>query len=932
MDNNTQTRKSRFKTHSPALAAVAVTSLLYLSAALAPVNNALHDISAWLTTRVIPSDLVIVEIDARSLRALPSWPWPRGYHAQVIDRLLAAGARRLFVDIDFSSSSVPEEDQKLEAALARGAPGQVLLPAFHQPATSGSSQLLLMQPLERFRRHADLVSVNVRPGRDALVRKISLREPEGREALHSVAAVLNDWHDPPLADAWIDFSIAPQSFARLSYADVMAGRFPTDSVKDKLVVIGATAVELGDMVPVPLYRSLPGVVVQALAYQSVNSGTLWHTGHWQILTICLLAAVCLTPIYRRVSWRWGLFTSAFLALTAFAIQILLLQGQRLLLDTAPIILVIALAYLFQLLARLDQQSVRLWWQKLELIKKEQLITNIVGNSLDAILTINEDGAIESMNPAAEDMFHCTRAAFVGRSINTFIPQLVDEQDTGIHWNEGLISGQVHELTARTSAGDVFPIDLAMSRMEVEGNPLITAIVRDISVRKEQEAQLRYRATHDSLTDLPNRDLLASRITEAIHQTPEQTAALLMLDLNQLKEINDTLGHDIGDVVLKQVGARFASAVPDNATLARIGGDEFAVFVQTDHKAAVDLAQRLLDSLKQPFYAKGIALRTAVSIGIAYYPEHGERPNLLLQHADVAMYVAKRSSAGYETYDPALDHNTLRRLKLAGKLRSAIEHGCFIMYYQPIIRLDGHPKLGVEGLVRWQDPEFGLVMPDEFIELAETSDLIGSLTDWTLNQSLAQCVGWRHSGHDAVVAVNISARLMQDAGFPEALAKNLDKHGADPDWLTVEITENAFMSDPERARQTTAQINRLGMQLAIDDFGTGYSSFAYLKNLPVHELKIDKSFIFDMSSSQKDEFIVDSIITLAHGLDLQVVAEGVETEETYRQLLDMGCDLAQGYWISRPVAADDVIPWWKKWHGRQLNLPAEAPVRAHMGGS
>lgn len=932
MDNNSKTHKSRFKTHIPAIAAFVVVALLYLSAALAPVNNALHDASAWLTTRVISTDLVIVEIDAKSLRALPSWPWPRGHHAEVIDRLLAAGARRLFVDIDFSSSSTPEEDNKLESALARGAPGQIMLPAFHQPATSGSQQLLLIRPLERFRRHADLVSVNVRPGRDALVRKISLREPGGGEALRSVAAALNDWNDPPLAPVWVDFSIAPRSFARLSYADVMTGRFDADAVKDKQVVIGATAVELGDMVPVPLYRSLPGVVVQALGYQSVSSGMLWHTGLWQLLTVCLLAAVCVPLIYRRVSWRWGLFTSVVLALAVFAAQVLLLQEQRLLFDAAPVMLVIALAHLFQLLARLDQQSIRLWWQKLELMKKEQLITNIVGHSLDAILTINENGVIESMNPAAEDMFRCTRASFVGRPINAFIPKLVDEPGTGTNWNEDLIRGQVHELTARTSAGDVFPIDLAMSRMEVDGTPLITAIVRDIRVRKQQEAQLRYKATHDGLTDLPNRDLLVSRITEAIHKAPEETAALLMLDLNQLKEINDTLGHDIGDVVLKQVGARFAAVVSGNATLARIGGDEFAVFAQTDHQTAVDLAHHLLDSLKQPFYAKGIALRTAVSIGIAFYPEHGECPNLLLQHADVAMYVAKRSSAGYQTYDPALDHNTLRRLKLAGKLRSAIEQDRFIMYYQPIVRLDGRPELCVEGLVRWEDPEFGLIMPDEFIELAETSDLIRLLTDRTLEQSLAQCATWRNSGHDTTVAANISARLMQDAEFPETLTNKLNKYGADPEWLTVEITENAFISDPERALEATRRINRLGMQLAIDDFGVGYSSFAYLKNLPVHKLKIDKSFIGDISRQQEDKFIVDSIITLSHGLGLEVVAEGVETEETYRQLQEMGCDLAQGYWLSRPVVADEVLPWWNKWQRRQLNLPAEAPVRVRMGSN
>jgi EAL domain-containing protein (putative c-di-GMP-specific phosphodiesterase class I) len=297
-----------------------------------------------------------------------------------------------------------------------------------------------------------------------------------------------------------------------------------------------------------------------------------------------------------------------------------------------------------------------------------------------------------------------------------------------------------------------------------------------------------------------------------------------------------------------------------------------------------------------------------------------------------MYVAKRSSTGYQIYDPASDHNTLRRLKLTGKLRSAIERDRFIMHYQPIVRLDGRPELCVEGLVRWEDPEFGLVMPDEFIELAETSDLIGLLTDRTLEQSLAQCVTWRNSGHDITIAANISARLMQDAEFPAVVTKKLDDLGADPRWLTIEITENAFFSDPQRALNATRQINRLGIQLAIDDFGVGYSSFAYLKNLPVHQLKIDKSFISDISSNQEDEFIVESIITLCQGLGLQVVAEGVEDEQIYRQLREMGCDLAQGFWMSPPVVAGELVPWWDKWQRRQPGLTADTPLRVRLGGS
>ncbi len=914
------------------MAALALALLLYLSSLLLPLDYALRDAGAWLTTATIDSDIVIVEIDARSLAELSSWPWPRGYHAQAIDRLLSAGAKRVFVDIDFSSVSHPAEDAKLESALRRAGPRKAILPAFHRPASSGSRELLLSRPIERLRRFAELASVNVWPGPDGLVRELPMREPGGQAGLRAAAAVLNDWRHPPLAPLLIDFSISPESFVRLSYADVLAGRFPPVAVDGKQVIVGATAVELGDMVPVPLYRTLPGAVLQALASASIKRGPLAAAGVGPVLTVCLLLGIALTPVFRKLPWRWGSATTLLISVLTMAVCVYLVQVHRLVFDGAAVILAVSLTYLFHLLARLDQQSMRLWWQRLELRKKEELITNIVGNSLDAILTINMDGSIESMNPAAEQMFRRTSGSLIGRSIGNFIPHMVSEKNGAASWNEMLLHGQVHELTANSDNGDTFPVDLAMSRIEVEGTQLITAIVRDISVRKEQETQLRYKATHDSLTDLANRDFLVSHISECTTNAPNANAALLMLDLVQLKEINDTLGHDVGDLIIKQIARRFASTIPEHATLARIGGDEFAVFLQADKYTVLELARCLQSSLQQPFYAKGIALRAGVSIGLAYYPEHGHSSQLLLQHADVAMYMAKRSGAPYQIYDPALDHHTVRRLQLAGKLRSAIDENRLVMYYQPTVRVDGTDVLSVEALMRWEDPEFGLIMPDEFMELAEKSDLIGELTDWTLDRCLAQYVSWNSETREPAIAINVSARIMQDSAFSERLIRFLDKYDVDPRAITLEITENAFMSDPRRALETAAKINQLGVRLAIDDFGIGYSSFAYLKNLPIHKLKIDKSFIIGMDHDTTNDFIVEAIITLAHGLGLEVVAEGVESESVYQHLKRMRCDQAQGFWISRPLRPEYIIAWWRKWQKRQRTLAVRAVDNIRAGSA
>jgi EAL domain-containing protein (putative c-di-GMP-specific phosphodiesterase class I) len=321
--------------------------------------------------------------------------------------------------------------------------------------------------------------------------------------------------------------------------------------------------------------------------------------------------------------------------------------------------------------------------------------------------------------------------------------------------------------------------------------------------------------------------------------------------------------------------------------------------------------------------EGLALDVEASIGLAVYPDHGGDADELLRHADIAMYIAKETHAGFVLFDPRQDQHSPRRLALLGELRRGIEQGQLVLHYQP--KVDAHPGqvLGVEALVRWQHPQHGLVPPDEFIPLAERTGLIAPLTHYVLDAALCQCRVWRQAGHELSVAVNVSARRLLDLEFPDEVASLLARWHVPARLLVVEITESAIMTDPQHALQVLSRLYDMGVQVAIDDFGTGYSSMAYLKNLPVHELKIDRSFVAQMTSSNRDAIIVRSTVDLGRNLSLRVVAEGVEDQGTWRELDALGCDVVQGYYISRPVPADDLLSWLE----RQQALRATGVRRA-----
>jgi diguanylate cyclase (GGDEF)-like protein len=454
-------------------------------------------------------------------------------------------------------------------------------------------------------------------------------------------------------------------------------------------------------------------------------------------------------------------------------------------------------------------------------------------------------------------------------------------------------------------------------------PLLLLPVYTVYRTARISAEKEHQALHDPLTDLPNRssfdDTLERRAGQDRRDAPR--AAVLLIDLDRFKDVNDTLGHQAGDDLLRQIGPRLQSVVPAGATISRFGGDEFAVLLPdvVDEADAHAAALRISQSIEEPFRVDGFNLEVQASIGVALFPDHGTLSDELIKRADIAMYVAKRLQTGAEIYDPDQDHHSTRRLELVSELRKAIIDGEIILYYQPKLDLATGRVHSAEALVRWMHPRLGLVPPSEFVPVAEHTGLIRPLTSCVLTTAVRQAAAWRAAGREIAIAVNLSARNLHDGGIITEVPMNLSRFGLPSRLLRLEITESSIMADPVRARKSLDALHDMGVGLSIDDFGTGYSSLAYLQNLPVSEIKIDRSFVMNLLENQADQAIVRSTIELAKNLGLTSTAEGVETEATLAWLRRTGCDQAQGYHVARPMTAESMNRWLDEREGR-VHIP------------
>jgi diguanylate cyclase len=473
-----------------------------------------------------------------------------------------------------------------------------------------------------------------------------------------------------------------------------------------------------------------------------------------------------------------------------------------------------------------------------------------------------------------------------------------------------VSGTIGEDTAvaamRTGAHD-YIMKGNLARLA----PAVERELREAAVRRERHLanqRVAYLAYHDSLTDLPNRALFLDRLQQAILRShrDDKGLAVLLIDLDGFKEINDALGHHAGDVVLQEVAVRLRSALRASDTVARLGGDEFAVLLPaTDVNRAELAARKVLHDLQHPFVADNRPLMVSASIGIAGVPWHATTSDEVLQKADSAMYRAKADRTGYVIYNPDRDQRINGRSSLASSMRHAIDGRQFVLEYQPIVDLKTDAVLAVESLVRWNHPELGRLLPDDFIRIAEHTGLVNPLTAFVLERAMTE---WPQSAGDRCrIAVNISPRSLHHSAFPGRIQDMLEMYGVRPSSLILEITENLVMSDPDGSIRCLDELHEMGVRLVIDDFGKGYSSLSYLRRLPVDEIKIDRSFIIGLADGE-DDTLVRCMIELAHNLGKTVIAEGVETEAVLEQLAALNCDAAQGYFLVRPGPAREIVDW------------------------
>jgi diguanylate cyclase (GGDEF)-like protein/PAS domain S-box-containing protein len=510
------------------------------------------------------------------------------------------------------------------------------------------------------------------------------------------------------------------------------------------------------------------------------------------------------------------------------------------------------------------------------------------------------------NPAAARLLGASDAEkIVGMPVTRTLPR-------GEHASIQLLSSEsdgwpVEQKLVRLD-GHVIDTEIVGLAVEYQGQPATQIVVRDVTDQKRVQAALAHQANHDALTGLPNRVLLNKRLLEAIEHG--QPFALCILDLDGFKEINDTLGHDAGDLLLREIAGRLTRGIRPGDLVARLGGDEFALLLHSvEGSIATRVAEQLTGLLAHGFEVGGQRLDVRASVGIALQPTHGQDPATLLRRADMAMYVAKRSQMSCVVFAPELDEDSAERLTLLSELREAIETDQLVLYFQPKQDLSRGLVTGAEALVRWQRPDKGLIPPDRFVPLAEQTGLIGPLTDWVLREAVRQAYVWQRRQPDLRVAVNLSMRNLLDPNLADKVARLLEEW---PAQLDVEITESALMADPERALATLSALSDVGLRIAIDDFGTGYSSLAYLKRLPVDVLKIDRSFVRDLRANTNDRIIVRSTIDLAHNLGLRVVAEGVEDAVAAEVLREFGCDEIQGFYLSQPVPAREFEHWLADW--------------------
>ncbi len=896
----------RYRPHILVVIALAVVLSTGWHSAL---RHAITDLRFNWHARSATGRVVVVAIDAPSIDKVGMWPWPRSLHGELLHRLEAAGAQDVALDIDFSSPSDPASDEAFLTAL-REVGGSTILPSFKQP-TPNNGAVHINRPLKSFGNQSWPAVVNVAVESDGLVRRYPVAEKLGDDVqMPSMAVVLagqNANRRPPFL---IDFSIRAASIPVVSYVDVLRGDATAlDKLRDKKVIVGATALELGDRFSVPNGRVLAGPVLQALAAESVlqNRMLRWTSNVGMFVG---LGVICLLMMYlwRRVgpAVRVALLVSAGagIELTALLVQ----DRWPLVIDTSLLHIAIV-AYLTAI--ALDEIDFRSLLGRIA----ESRFHRIAMSLGDGLVCTDEDHRITVWNPGASAIFGYMPAEIIGHPFETLCAIPVDADTKPFAIRDAvrqalLVPGGavVVEFEGRRKSGETFPVEASFSGWQGTEGFQYGAILRDISVRKREAERVKYLAEYDALTGLANRNTLHAKLSSLIIAAERRSseAALLVLGLDGFQRINDTLGHSAGDLVLRAVAERLRGVVGGKAVVARLSGDEFAIALDCTDAGEVmkAFAARIAHAFEAPLATTTRQHRVKISIGVAVYPEGGLSADDLLSNGHLALTKAKLTQRGsLVIFESAIRQELESRLTLESELALAADRGEFELFYQPQIRLVDSSLVGAEALIRWRHPVRGYVSPGEFMPVVNSSALSERIASWVMETASRQARAWELSGSNVRVAINLSPSQLYSGDLADTVAQLLKRTGLSPSLLELEVTEDILLHDESQVLDMFKRIQQMGVRILFDDFGTGYASLSYLKKFPLDGLKIDRSFVLDLLSDSDDAAIVGSTIGLSKQLGLTVVAEGIENRATADFLVSMGCEEGQGYFFGRPMPAE-----------------------------
>ena len=881
------------------------------------VNHVL--IEQRMAARAMPAsgEIVLLEIDNKSLTAIGIWPWKRSIYADILDKAFKAGAQEVAFDIDFSSSSTPDEDQAFAAALER-AEGPVTLAVFQQFATSSrdAGQQRFNRPIAPLATQAWLATVNVIADSDGYVRSFPLAQTIGGELFPSLTSTLSGYQEIVEEQQIINFNIDPDTIPTYSVIDLLEGTLPERALENRKILIGAGAAELRDTMAVPVFGVLSGPQLQVIAAENLLHGTNVHKApeHWtyglMFLLLFPMGFILLFKPFNSFGRLAGLFALAagveFLGYRLYA-------DQHLLLDTAMVQATIVMTGVALTLTEVGFKSVLLNLSHKHGQSISDLLDTIVTDSLTGIVIVDSERRILSVSQKAQQTFarlghDAYKGALMEEAIPSEFARKIRECLDKIHWHH---NGQhTHLLKLERKEGTrVYEYSITPSFIAPDGdvqekeNKVVTLLFHDITDVYMEQKRLAYIADHDPITNLLNMQGFCNQIEEtAPSDAALDTTIVLACQARRLEKVNQMLGPDYVDSLLRQIGQSLTALQQFDCIGCCTNRKTFLLAKRdaspSDMHALVEMVQACLDA---PFDVRGRSIMAGSRIGGAKFDgANMKSASDLTNAAIIALDHAQETGEDYSVYSTSLAAHVRHKRFLENEIPGAFEREEFELYYQPQVDLKTEEPVGCEALVRWNHKELGLVRPDHFIPIMEETGKIVELGSWLLKTACSEAMSW---SKPVPVAVNISPVQFQRVNILEEIEEALALSGLPQDRLHIEITESLFIADPEAVLDQLTAISNRGIKIALDDFGTGYSSLSYIHRFPLDKIKIDRAFVKDLPYSEDSMAVINAVMALAHGFDMTIVAEGMETQQQADVLRVAGCHQGQGFLFGKPMTND-----------------------------